>query len=131
MRYMTALLAVVVVALSAPAASAQDKEAAKAGAKVFRKCAACHTALEAKNKVGPHLAGIIGREVASLDGYSYSKAMKSHAETVPVWTEEALAAFLRSPRGTVKGTKMAFAGLRKDEDVANLIAYLKDPAAAE
>jgi cytochrome c len=57
--------------------------------------------------------------------------MTEHAAEVPTWTEEALDAYLRDPRGVVKGTKMAFAGLKKDDEVANVIAYLKDPAAAE
>lgn len=105
-------------------------DAAK-GAKVFRKCAACHVATEAKNKVGPHLVDIIDRPMASVEGYKYSKAMVAHAEEVPTWTVEALDAYLRDPRGVVKGTKMAFAGLKKDEDVENVIAYLADPASAE
>ena len=111
----------------APAA-AQD---AAAGAKVFKKCAACHAADEAKNKVGPHLVGIVGRAVGSVEGFKYSKAMTDHATEVPEWTEEALGAYLADPKGVVKGTKMAFAGLKKEEDVANVIAYLKDPAAAK
>ncbi len=101
-----------------------------AGAKVFKKCAACH-AVDGKNKVGPHLDGVVGRPVASVEDYNYSKAMKAHADEVPEWTEEALTSYLHDPRGVVKGTKMAFAGLKKDEDIANVIAYLKDPSAAE
>jgi Cytochrome c2 len=115
--------------VAATAASADDHH--KAGAAVFKKCVACHTATEPKNKVGPHLQGIIGRAVASLPDYKYSKAMVDHAAEVPVWTEEALAAYLRDPKGVVKGTKMAFAGLKKDEDIDHVIAYLKDPAAAK
>lgn len=103
---------------------------AKAGATVFKKCAACHTATEEKNKVGPHLVGIIGRPVASIADYKYSKAMTEHVAAVPVWTEEEMTTYLKDPKGIVKGTKMAFAGLKKDEDIANVIAYLKDPAAA-
>ena len=104
---------------------------AVAGAKVFRSCAACHVADEAKNKIGPHLMGIVDRPVASIEGFKYSKPMTEHAAEVPTWTEEALIAYLKDPRGVVKGTKMVFAGLKKDEDLANVIAYLKDPAAAE
>ncbi|WP_244577769.1 c-type cytochrome [Hoeflea halophila] len=104
---------------------------AKAGAKVFRKCAACHNVDEAKNKVGPHLVDIIGREMASVEDYKYSKAMVEYATEVPAWTVEALDAYLRDPKGVVKGTKMAFVGLKKDEDLENVIAYLNDPAAAE
>lgn len=104
---------------------------AKAGATVFKKCTACHTATEAKNKVGPHLVGIIGRPMASIADYKYTKAMTDHVAEVPVWTEEAMTIYLKDPKGVVKGTKMAFAGLKKDEDIANVIAYLKDPAAAK
>lgn len=122
--------AAIIAAVSAPSSALADGDAAK-GAKVFRKCAACHVATEAKNKVGPHLVDIIDRPMASVEGYKYSKAMVAHADEVPTWTVEALDAYLRDPRGVVKGTKMAFAGLKKDEDVENVIAYLADPASAE
>ena len=122
--------AVIAAGLSAPTAALADGDAV-AGAKVFKKCAACHVATEAKNRVGPHLVDIIDRPVASVDGYKYSKAMTEHAAEVPTWTVEALIAYLHDPRGVVKGTKMAFAGLKKDEEIADVIAYLKDPAAAE
>ncbi|MEM5474034.1 cytochrome c family protein [Hoeflea sp. AS60] len=122
--------AVIVAGLSAPTAALADGDAV-AGAKVFKKCAACHVATEAKNRVGPYLMGVVDRPVASVEGYKYSKAMTEHAAEVPVWTEEALATYLHDPKGVVKGTKMAFAGLKKDDDIANVIAYLKDPAAAE
>ena len=101
------------------------------GAKVFKKCAACHTATEMKNRVGPYLVGIVGRPVASIADYKYSKAMTAHAAEVPVWTEEALTTYLHDPKSVVKGTKMTFPGLKKDEDVANVIAYLKDPSAVK
>ena len=122
--------ALVAAGLAAPSAAFADGDAV-AGAKVFKKCAACHVATEAKNRVGPHLVDIVDRPMASVEGYKYSKAMTEYAAEVPTWTEEALDAYLRDPRGVVKGTKMAFAGLKKDDEVANVIAYLKDPAAAE
>ncbi|MBW3096153.1 c-type cytochrome [Pseudohoeflea coraliihabitans] len=116
-----------------PVAGAQELAAgdAVAGAKVFRKCQACHLVDVEKNKVGPHLVDIVGRPVAALEDYQYSTAMTEYAQTQPEWTEEALAAYLRKPRDVVPKTKMAFAGLKKDEDLANIIAYLKDPSAAE
>jgi cytochrome c len=95
-----------------------------AGAKVFKKCKACHYMDQKKNKTGPHLVNIIGRTAGTLEGYKYSKAMKASGI---VWTEETLAGYLRAPKKYVKGTKMAFAGLRKDADIANIIAYLKVP----
>ena len=94
-----------------------------AGAKVFKKCKACHWADKEKNKTGPHLVGIIGRTAGSLESYKkYSKAMKA---TGIVWDETTLTDYLRAPKKYLKGTKMAFAGLKKDADIENVIAYLK------
>jgi cytochrome c len=122
--------AAIAVVVAAPTLAFADGDAVK-GSKIFKKCGACHTATEEKNKVGPHLVGIVDRPIASVEDYKYSPAMTEHAAEVPTWTVEALDAFLRSPKGEVKGTKMAFAGLKKDKDVADVIAYLTDPAAAE
>ena len=94
-----------------------------AGAKVFKKCKACHWADKEKNKTGPHLVGIIGRTAGSLESYKkYSKAMKASGI---VWDETTLNDYLRAPKKYLKGTKMAFAGLKKDADIENVIAYLK------
>ena len=95
---------------------------AAAGKKVFKKCKACHYAAKDKNKTGPHLVNLIGREAGTVEGYKYSKAMKSSGI---VWDEDTLTAYLRAPKKYLKGTKMVFAGLRKDADIANVIAYLK------
>lgn len=95
---------------------------AAAGKKVFKKCKACHYAAKDKNKTGPHLVNLIGREAGTVEGYKYSKAMKSSGI---VWDEDTLTAYLRAPKKYLTGTKMAFAGLRKDADIANVIAYLK------
>ncbi|MGJ8533817.1 MAG: c-type cytochrome [Alphaproteobacteria bacterium] len=93
-----------------------------AGEKVFKKCKACHAVgPKAKNRVGPLLNGIVGREAATVEGYKYSKAMKAAELT---WDVETLTTYLANPRKSVKGTKMAFAGLKKDADLANVIAYL-------
>lgn len=94
-----------------------------AGEKVFKKCKACHWANKEKNKTGPHLVGIIGRTAGSLESYKkYSKAMK---DSGIVWDEATLTEYLRAPKTYVKGTKMAFVGLKKDADIENVIAYLK------
>jgi len=93
----------------------------KAGKKVFRKCKACHVVDSDKNKVGPSLQGVIGRQIASVDGFKYSKAFM---ETDLVWTPENLTEYLKKPRAFIKGTKMAFGGLRKDADIENVIAYI-------
>ena len=94
-----------------------------AGEKVFKKCAACHK-VDGSNGTGPHLNGVVGRPVASIGGFGYSDAMKAHAGEAPDWTPEALEHFLLNPKAAVKGTKMAFAGLPKVQDRANVIAYL-------
>ena len=93
------------------------------GEKVFLKCKACHQVGEgAKTLVGPELNGVVGRPSASIDGYTYSEAMKNSHLT---WTADQLSEYLKSPRQKVPGTKMAFAGLSKPEDIANVIAYLQ------
>ena len=94
------------------------------GEKVFGKCKACHK-LDGADGTGPHLNGVVGRPVGSIGGFAYSDAMHAHAGEAPDWTPEALQEFLADPKGVVKGTKMAFAGLKKIEDRANLIAYLE------
>jgi cytochrome c len=108
-----------------PALAAGDPVA---GAKTFKVCSACHIATEAKNKVGPTLQGVVGRPIASIADFKYSKAMTDFGQG-KVWDEAQLTEYLKAPRTLVKGTKMAFAGLKKDDEIANVIAYLKDPAA--
>ncbi|MEJ2026964.1 MAG: c-type cytochrome [Limibacillus sp.] len=96
---------------------------AAAGEKVVKKCAACHSFDEGgPNKVGPGLWDVVGREIASHEGYSYSSALKDKGGT---WDYAALAGFLSDPKGWAPGTKMSFAGIKKDEELANLIAYLR------
>lgn len=97
-----------------------------AGEKDFRKCAACHTIEEGgANKVGPNLWDIVNRPVASHEGYKYSPALTQFAEGGTVWDYDNLGAFLHKPKDLVKGTKMSFAGLRDEEDRANMVAYLR------
>ncbi|MTH34236.1 c-type cytochrome [Paracoccus limosus] len=95
-----------------------------AGEKVFGKCKACHKT-DGSDSTGPHLNGVVGRPVASAAGFNYSDGMKAHATEAPVWTPEAIEHFITNPKAAVKGTKMAFAGLPKVEDRANLISYLE------
>ena len=122
-----AAAAALVLAVWQGAAVAQDTAA---GEKVFAKCKACHAVGEgAKNKVGPELNGIVGRAAGSLPDYKYSKAMEGKGAEGLIWDEASLAAYLADPRGFVKGTKMAFAGLKKPEDLENIIAYLATFAA--
>ncbi len=91
-----------------------------AGERVFGKCRACHN-IDGSNAVGPHLDGVVGREVDAVDGYSYSGALE---EVADVWSPENLNGFLQDPRGYAPGTKMSFNGLPSVEDRANVIAYL-------
>ena len=112
----------IMVALSLSAGNALAGDAAK-GEKVFKKCKACHVVDSEKNKTGPHLVNILGRPAASVESYKkYSKAMK---ESGLIWDEATLDGYLIAPKKYLKGTKMAFAGLRKDADRANIIAYFK------
>lgn len=107
----------------ATSALADDPEAGK---KVFAKCAACHAVGEgAKNRVGPHLNDVIGRKAGGIQDYKYSKAMSEAGAGGLVWDEDNLKAYLANPRGLVKGTKMAFAGLKSEDDLSNVIAYLE------
>ena len=116
--------AIVAVALGVALVSAGPVLAVdiKAGEKVFKKCKACHYADREKHKTGPHLVNVIGRTAGSLEDYKkYSKAMKASGI---VWDEETLTEYLRAPKKYIKGTKMAFVGLKKDADIENVIAYL-------
>lgn len=103
-------------------AAAKDIDA---GATVFKKCMACHSADGTTNKIGPHLGDLIGRTAGTVDGFNYSKAMKDAGTGGLVWNEDTLSKYLVEPRAMVPGTKMAFAGLKKPEDIQNVIAYLK------
>jgi cytochrome c len=96
------------------------------GMAVFKKCQACHTGESGgANKVGPNLWGVVDRPVASHEGFSYSAAMKDFSQGGSVhWTYENLDHFLTSPKGLVKGTAMGFAGVKKTQERADLIAYL-------
>ena len=112
----------ILVALMSFSLPAQAGDVA-AGEKVFKKCKACHVVDKEKNKTGPHLVGLIGREAGSVDSFKkYSKAMKGSGI---VWNAETLDGYLANPKKYLKGTKMAFAGLKKEKDRQNIIAYLE------
>src|SRR5215469_3115266 len=111
---------ILAAAISIAPARAQD---AAAGETVFIKCKACHQIGEgAKNAIGPVLNGVVGRPAGSYPGYSYSDANKTSGIT---WDEATLKVYLKNPRAKVPGTKMIFPGLTKEEDIDNVVAYLK------
>ena len=92
------------------------------GEKVFKKCAACHSIVKGgKNNIGPALYNVVGRDVGAVDDYKYSKALAAYGKA---WTFEELNGYLVKPAKWIKGTKMAFAGLRKEKDRASVILYL-------
>ena len=92
------------------------------GEKVFKKCAACHSIVKGgKNNIGPALYNVVGRKVGAIDDYKYSKALAGYEKE---WTFEELNGYLIKPAKWIKGTKMAFAGLRKEKDRASVILYL-------
>jgi cytochrome c len=118
--FFTAAAAALIFATPAMA----EGDAAK-GEKVFLKCKACHENEKGVNKVGPTLKGVVGRKAASVEGYKYSEAMIAKGAEGIVWDEATLAVYLPDPKAFVPKTKMAFAGLKKPEEVADIIAYLK------
>ena len=92
------------------------------GEKIFKKCAACHSINKGgRNKIGPALYNVVGRAVGGVDNYKYSKALASYGKE---WTFEELNGFLTKPSSYLKGTKMSYAGLRKEKDRASVIKYL-------
>jgi cytochrome c len=94
------------------------------GEKIFKKCAACHSIIKSgKNKIGPALYNVVGRKVGSVSNYKYSKALAQYEKD---WTFEELNGFLIKPAKYIKGTKMAYAGLRKEKDRASVIKYLNE-----
>jgi len=106
-------------------ALAQDGDP-EAGKKTFRQCQACHMVGDnAKPRVGPPLNDLFGRQAGTYEGFRYSPAMTGAGENGLVWNDETVAAYLEKPREYIPGNRMAYPGLRKEEDRANVIAYLK------
>ncbi|SJZ80459.1 c-type cytochrome [Consotaella salsifontis] len=124
MRVKSILAGAAVATLVCLPALAQTVGDPAAGKKVFSKCMACHRiGPNAKNLVGPELNGIVGEEVAAVEGYPFSKDFAAWGQG-KTWNTQLLTEWVRSPKDVVPKTKMVFAGIKKDEDITNLIAYL-------
>ncbi|GAA0585258.1 cytochrome c family protein [Craurococcus roseus] len=118
-----AALAAIVLAGAAPPAAAQD---AAAGQRVFNQCRACHTVDRGgRNGVGPNLHGVVERKAGAVEGFRYSAPMREKADGGLAWTEDNLRAYLRNPKEVVPGGSMAYPGLRNEQQLNDLVAYLK------
>jgi cytochrome c len=116
-------LAALALTAASPPALAQD---AAAGQRVFNQCRACHTIDQGgRNAVGPNLHGVVGRRAGTVEGFRYSRPMQEkHAQNF-TWTEENLRAYIRNPKEVVPGGTMSYVGLRNEQQMNDLIAYLK------
>ena len=120
MRFLLAIVGTTSLVLSAGQASAQD---AAGGERVFAQCRACHQVGEnAKNAVGPVLNGLFGRPAGSVEGYTYSPANKNSGIT---WDEATFREYIQNPKAKIPGTKMVYAGLKDEQKINDLVAYLK------
>jgi cytochrome c len=118
-----AILIAATMFAATPVSNALAEGDAAAGEKAFNKCKACHTVEQGgANRVGPNLHGVVGRKAGAVDGFSYSKPVKEGDVT---WTEENLDKSLADPKGFIPGNKMAFPGVKKDDERQDIIAYLK------
>lgn len=117
------LFALALLSMSLAVGSAQAAGNPDEGKKAFAKCRACHQLEAGKNAVGPSLKGLFGRKAGTAEGFKYSDAMKNSGIT---WNDETIAKYLADPKDYVKGNKMVFPGIKKESEIADLIAFLKD-----
>ncbi|MCZ8315779.1 cytochrome c family protein [Phreatobacter sp.] len=126
----TALSVSLLAAVAASPLLAQSAGDPAAGERVFAQCRACHQVGEtARNGVGPNLNGLFGRKAGTVEGFNYSPAFKTPAVAEKVWSPENFAVYIRNPREVTPGTRMVFAGIRSDNQIADLTAYLRQFAA--
>jgi len=118
-KYILVVIGMIIIILTVSIANTADPVKGK---KVFKKCVACHSLQEGKNKIGPSLYNLLGRKAGSVEGYKYSKAMKN---SDVVWDEESLDKFLTKPRKFIKKTKMSFLGIKKKSLRDDLISFFK------
>ena len=119
-KYILIIIGMIIIILTVSIANTADPVKGK---KAFKKCAACHSLEEGKNKIGPPLNNLLGRKAGSVDGYKYSKAMKNSGV---VWDEESLDKFITKPRKFIPKTKMSFRGIKKKSLRDDLISFLKN-----
>ena len=119
-KYILIIIGMILIILTVSIAYAADSVK---GQKVFKKCVACHSLQEGKNKIGPPLNNLLGRKAGSVEGYKYSKAMKNSGV---VWDEESLDKFLTKPRKFIPKTKMSFRGIKKKSLRDDLISFFKN-----
>jgi cytochrome c len=121
MKIWTIIAVIAAIGIGTSAASAQDK--AKQGEAVFKRtCGACHTVEIGKNRIGPSLAGVVGRKAGSAEGFKYSDPMAKSGVT---WTEENLNKYIADPKGFIPGNKMVFTGIKKEDERHAVIDYLE------
>ncbi|AIC27861.1 cytochrome-c class 1 protein [Rhizobium etli bv. mimosae str. IE4771] len=125
MDYRVVLLIGAAVTALVPANAGAQEGDATAGAVVFKKCATCHVVDSDTNKVGPSLNKLFGRKAGTHPNFAYSAGMKAAGEGGLVWDETVLREYLHNPKAKVKGTKMAFVGVKDEKEITDLIAYLK------
>lgn len=122
MRRLMVTMVVAAAAAMPGVATAQD---AAAGQRVFNQCRACHTPDQGgRNGVGPNLWGVVGRQAASIEGFRYSANMRELAAGGLTWTEDRLRAYITNPKAVVPQGSMSYAGLRNEQQLNDLIAYL-------
>lgn len=126
MRRRLALSAALAVLPFATAPAWAQGDPAK-GEKLFARCKTCHEVAKPQNKVGPHLVGVMGRKAGGIEGFKYSEAMAGSGK---VWDEATVAEYLKDPKGYIPGNKMAFPGLKKQDELDDVIAYLKQATAS-
>lgn len=121
-----ATMTLLLLATAAPPGAIAADANVENGEEVFKKCRACHdVGPTAKNKVGPILNGLFGRKAGTIEGFNYSDANRKAGETGWVWTDDVMMKYLENPREAMPGNRMAFVGLKDEQDRKDIIAYLK------
>lgn len=127
----TIFTAMAIGVLLAGQASAQGSGDAEAGRRVFNQCRACHTAEQGgRSTIGPNLHGLFGRTAGSVQGFRYSEPMREKGGGGLVWNNETLRAYIANPRSVVPGGSMTFAGLRNEQQITDLLAFLRHATGA-